>query len=159
MAKKKTRRLPELPAHLLERCVHCGHDLPAPCSPRAWRKAESCPFYKQFEADFYRRNAGGPVAMTSLTRGRGYFGSFEPAAHVQSYEVYHRAQDFDRKLAERRRTEHRDHIEAYGVIQSREWLMNRQHQPEHGEHCIAYFYHLHPQHKPAWMLNPFLLDP
>lgn len=26
------------------------------------------------EADFYRRNAGGPVAMTSMTRGRGALG-------------------------------------------------------------------------------------
>lgn len=26
------------------------------------------------EADFYRRNAGGPLVMTSLTRGRGAFG-------------------------------------------------------------------------------------
>ena len=29
---------------------------------------------KKAEHDFYRRNAGGPVAMTSMTRGRGVFG-------------------------------------------------------------------------------------
>ena len=35
------------------------------------------------EADFYKRNAGGPMAMTSLTRGRGYLGNFgEPDRHI-----------------------------------------------------------------------------
>ena len=110
------------------------------------------------EADFYRRNAGGPVAMTSLTRGNGMLGTI-PYAHVMAYHSHLLFEENTRKVAERRRTFHHDHIEAWGVIQSREWLKNRKYQPEHGEHCIAYFYHLHPQHRTADMLNPFLLDP
>ena len=34
-------------------------------------KIKEPPYTAEEEADFYRRNAGGPVAMTSLTRGRG----------------------------------------------------------------------------------------
>jgi hypothetical protein len=110
------------------------------------------------EADFYRRNAGGPMVMTSLTRGSGGFRR-NFSAHIEAYEVYHRAQYFDRKFAEERRTFHHEHIRAYGIIQSHEWLKNRKYQPHHSEHCRAYFYHLHPQHRTADMLNPFKLDP
>ena len=32
---------------------------------------EKCPTYKQMEYNFYKRVGGGPVAMASMTRGRG----------------------------------------------------------------------------------------
>ena len=108
------------------------------------------------EADFYRRNAGGPMAMTSLTRGNGMLGTV-PYAHVQSYEVYQRAQYFDRQRDEEWSTYHHAHIVAYGMVQSREWLSRQKYQ--HDAHWRAWFYHLHPQHRTADMLNPFLLDP
>jgi hypothetical protein len=108
------------------------------------------------EADFYRRNAGGPVAMTSMTRGRGYFGTFEPAAHVAAYHSRELGQRFDRERDEKRRTYHEAHIDAYGVVYWTEWLSRQKYQ--HDAHCLARFYHLHPQHRPAWMLNPFLVD-
>ena len=69
------------------------------------------------EADFYRRNAGGPLVMTSLTRGNGMLGTI-PYAHVMAYNSYQTGQYFDRQRDVRRRTEHHDHIEAWGVIQS-----------------------------------------
>jgi hypothetical protein len=34
-------------------------------------KIKEPPYTAEEERDFYRRNAGGPVAMTSMTRGRG----------------------------------------------------------------------------------------
>jgi hypothetical protein len=38
------------------------------------------------EADFYRRNAGGPMVMTSMTRGRGAFGYVgHHDRHIMSY--------------------------------------------------------------------------
>ena len=77
------------------------------------------------EADFYRRNAGGPMAMTSMTRGRGYSGTYEPAAHVAAYRSYELAQYFDRKRDEEWSTYHHAHIIAYGIVQSREWLSRK----------------------------------
>jgi hypothetical protein len=60
--------LPELPLLL---CVHCSQMTPITCSPRAWKWAsEKCPTYKQMEYDFYKRIGGGPVGMTSATRGK-----------------------------------------------------------------------------------------
>ena len=84
MAKKKTRQLPELPLLL---CVHCSQMTPIPCSPRAWKWAsEKCPTMKQAEYDFYKRVGGGPVAMTSMTRGRGFSGVLhDNDHHVGSY--------------------------------------------------------------------------
>jgi hypothetical protein len=34
-------------------------------------KIKEPPYTAEEEVEFYRRNAGGPVAMTSMTRGRG----------------------------------------------------------------------------------------
>jgi hypothetical protein len=108
------------------------------------------------EADFYKRNAGGPMVMTSMTRGDGAFRRHF-SAHVEAYDCYHRAQYFDRKFAEGRRTFHHEHIAAYSTVYWAEWARRQQH--PHTEHIRAWFYHLHPQHKQAWRLNPFLLDP
>jgi hypothetical protein len=45
------------------------------------------PYTKAEEDDFYRRNAGGPVAMTSLTRGRGFSGVVgDHDCHVGAYQ-------------------------------------------------------------------------
>ena len=82
-----------------------GQRTPIPCSRRAWKSAsEKCP--TQTEDEFFKRIGGGPVAMTSMTRGRGFLNSFQPDAH-----------------------------------------------------CLAYFYHLHPEHRTVDVLNPFQLDP
>jgi hypothetical protein len=110
------------------------------------------------EADFYRRNAGGPIATyPSLTRGRGFLNSFQPDAHLGAYWSHLLAEKNARRLAEERRTYHHAHIDAFNVVYWTEWQGRQQHQ--HSAHWLAWFYHLHPQHRPAWMLNPFLIDP
>ena len=74
------------------------------------------------EADFYRRNAGGPVAMTSMTRGRGFLGSFQPDKHLAAYYAYELGQRVQREQAEERRTYHHAHIDAFLVVWWAEWL-------------------------------------
>jgi hypothetical protein len=76
-----------------------------------------------------------------------------PFAHVMAYHSHQLAEENKRKLAERRRTFHDAHVDAYWVQWSHDFMA--QTKPEYGAHCVAYFYHLHPQHKPAWMLGPF----
>jgi hypothetical protein len=108
------------------------------------------------EADFYKRNAGGPMVMTSLTRGNGMLGTV-PYARVMAYHSHQLAEENKHKLAERRRTFHDAHVDAYWVQWSYDFLAQQKH--PHTEHIRAYFYHLHPQHRTVDMLNPFLLDP
>ena len=62
MAKKKTLVVP------LKRCRFCATNVIEPC--RRYRQAQPCLYFKRFEHDFYQRVGGGPVAMTSATRGR-----------------------------------------------------------------------------------------
>jgi len=52
----------------LTRCAHPNIEA-APCPTRAWRKAESCYYFKEAERDFYSRMAGGPIVRTTATRG------------------------------------------------------------------------------------------
>jgi hypothetical protein len=114
------------------------------------------------EADFYRRNAGGPIAAyPSLTRGRGFLNSFQPDAHLGAYWSHQLAQQLDREEEEVRGTYHHAHIDAFEAVHAVEWVRDfmARMQHQHSEHCRAYFYHLHPHHRPAWMLNPFLIDP
>jgi hypothetical protein len=114
------------------------------------------------ETDFYRRNAGGPMVMTSLTRGRGFSGVFgDHDDHVGAYRARQLAQRLDRAEAEERRTYYDAHICAWGrAVYWPDWQAQQQH-TQHAEHCVARFYHLHlhPHHRPAWRLNPFLIDP
>jgi len=80
------------------------------------------------EADFYKRNAGGPLVMTSLTRGRGYLGNFgEPDAHIAAYRSHELAEYFDRQRDERRRTFHEAHIDAYWIQWSYDFLARQKH--------------------------------
>ena len=84
------------------RCVHCNHEDYGVCSPRAWRQAEKCSYFKKAEGDFYRRNAGGPVACyPSLTRGRGIVsGSVgDLDAHVAARRSWITAQEIDAWMA------------------------------------------------------------
>jgi hypothetical protein len=110
------------------------------------------------ETDFYRRNAGGPMVMTSLTRGNGVLGTV-PYAHVMAYHSHQLAEENKHKLAEELRTYHEAHIVAWRkAVYWPERQMQHQN-TQHAYHCVTRFYHLHPHHRPAWMLNPFLLDP
>jgi hypothetical protein len=154
----KTRQLPELPLLL---CVHCQQMTTTPCRQRAWKVAETCPEMKKAEDDFYRRNAGGPVAMTSLTRGRGFLWNFQPDDHLGAYWTYEEEQLVQRELAEEQRTYHHAHIDAYDAVHAAEWLRDfeARRPPPHDAHWFAWFYHRYPHHRPAWMLNPFLIDP
>ena len=103
------------------------------------------------EADFYKRNAGGPMAMTSLTRGRVFLGNWEPDAHIAAYYFYEKRHQYERewaRLAERRRTYHDEHVHAFFAVRTRAH-----------EAALARFYERRPDLRPADMLNPFLLDP
>jgi hypothetical protein len=73
-----------------------------------------------------------------------------------SYHSRELAERNRRELAERRRTERHDHIDAYAVVWSREFMARQRYQ--YDVHWRAWIYHLHPEHRPAWMLNPFLVD-
>jgi hypothetical protein len=76
-------------------------------------KIKEPPYTAEEEADFYRRNAGGPVGMTSLTRGRGFLGDFQPDAHLADYTSYHQGLRVDADIARRRLTYHDAHIWAW----------------------------------------------
>jgi hypothetical protein len=61
------------------------------------------------EDDFYRRHAGGPVGMTSLTRGRGFSGMLgDNDAHVG---LFHH-QIFEWSMSLWWPKEHRDRAQA-----------------------------------------------
>jgi hypothetical protein len=76
------------------------------------------------EADFYRRNAGGPMVMRSLTRGNGILGTI-PYAHITTYHAHLLAEENKRRLAEERRTFHEAHIDAYWVQWSHDFMARR----------------------------------
>ena len=64
-------------------------------------KIKDPPYTKAEEADFYRRNAGGPVAMTSPTRGRGFLGANPPQYdwHLMAKRTHEIAMEFEEHYA------------------------------------------------------------